>query len=196
MTPYWVTLALSPLEAAPLLSALGTGTLLGSIVGYEYRSYRQRQQQQKDAIETWYDESQDMVSRGIYTVARARFRSDIEYDAVVQDLDELSQRLLVNSRKELDGIPDESLDAVGSLAKLYAKATSAAEVNSQKEGIELMSELFEMAQREFSLDLDFSETLHEASSVSEGFDCLMRAANEQGVGTDEFAETIEHILTE
>jgi len=79
---------------------------------------------------------------------------------------------------------------------MYAKATAVADVNTRKDGIELVLELFEMAQEEYSEELDFEDALHDATELSSGFDQMVRMVENQGIETSELATTFEEILSE
>jgi len=177
------------------LSALGTG-VLGTILGHEYRRRREATQQKQDQIETWFDESLDIIGRGIFNIERAFLRSEPDYDHILNELGEFSERLYIKSNNPPDGVPPSAVATVSTVAELYAKATAVAEANSEKEGNELLLELFDMAQDEQIGDYDFSEAFETASEKSDQFSHLIATANKQGIETDEIAETVQDIVAE
>lgn len=173
---------------------MGGGGLIGGIVGYEWRQYREKQQEKETKVEDWFDECQNMASRGNQSVYRAVLRSEISYEAILTDLNDFADRLYVRSQDKPDNIPKKVAEDVETLSKLYSKASSVAEVNTQKEGIEVTTELFEMAQREFSSQIDFAEVMNNAGEVSEGFGHLLSLLGNQGVTTEEIAEVVEEMF--
>lgn len=177
------------------LSALGTG-VLGTILGHEYRRRREATQQKQDQIETWFDESLDIIGRGIFNIERAFLRSEPDYDHILNELGEFSERLYIKSNNPPDGVPASAVATVSTVAELYAKATAVAEANSEKEGNELLLELFDMAQDEQIEEYDFSEVFETATEKSDQFSHLITTANKQGIETDEIAETVQDIVAE
>jgi len=177
------------------LSALGTG-VLGTILGHEYRRRREATQQKQDQIETWFDESLDIIGRGIFNIERAFLRSEPDYDHILNELGEFSERLYIKSNNPPDGVPASAVATVSTVAELYAKATAVAEANSEKEGNELLLELFDMAQDEQIEEYDFSEAFETATEKSDQFSHLIATANKQGIETDEIAETVQDIVAE
>jgi hypothetical protein len=178
-----------------ILSALGTG-ILGTIVGHEYRRRRDATQQKQDQIESWFNESLDIIGRGMFNIERAFLRSEPDYDHILNELGEFSERLYIKSNNPPAGVPESAVATVSTVAELYAKAIAVAEANSEKEGNELLSELFDMAQNEQIEEYDFTEAFETATERSEKFSQLISAANKQGIETDEIAETVQDIVSE
>ena len=172
------------------------GGLVGSIGGYEYRRRRERERKQRNVTEAWFNDCLDIIGRGAYNIEQARFGSEPDYDRILEDVDSFSERLSVQARDPPDGVSDRTVEAVSLVAEMYAKATAVADVNTQKDGIELVLELFEMAQKEHSEELDFEDVLHDATELSTGFDQMMRMVENQGIETSELATTFEEILSE
>lgn len=179
------------MEVTPIVSGL-----VGAVGGHEWRRYREQQRKAETEVEDWFDDCQNLASRGNQTVYRAGLRSEIGYDAILGDLSDFSDQLYVKARNYPEGVPDEAANHVGTLSELYSKASSVAEVNSQKQGIEILTELFEMAQRESYPEMDFTELMNNAGDMSDGFGHLLAALNDNGVTTEEFAETVEDIFEE
>jgi hypothetical protein len=173
-----------------------TAGLLGSIGGYEYRRRRERDRKQRNVTEAWFGDCLDVIGRGAYNIEQARFGGEPDYDRILEDVDSFSERLFVQVRDPPDGVSDSTVETVSAVAQMYAKATAVADVNTRKEGIEVVVELFEMAQEEYSEELDFEDALHDATELSTGFDQMMGMVENQGIETSELAATLEEILSE
>ena len=177
------------------LSTLGAG-LLGSVGGYEYRRRREQTRKQKSTTETWFDDCLDIIGRGAYNIEQARFGSERDDERILNELDTFSERLFIQARDPPDDVPPPMVEGVLSVAQMYAKATAVADVNTRKEGVEVMSELFELAQVEYSEEVNFEDAIHDAAEVSVGFENMIQMVENSGVGTSELAETMEEILVE
>lgn len=178
-----------------ILSTLVPG-LVGSVFGYEYRRRREESQQAENQRVAWFDESLDIIGRGIFNIERALFRSDPDYDRILSELGQSSERLYIKSKNPPNGIPESAVATVSTAAKLYAKATVVAEVNSEKEGKEVLTELFEMAKKEDIGEDDFEGAIENASEVSSRFSQLMSMANNEGIDSGELAEVVKEIISD
>jgi hypothetical protein len=176
------------------LSTLGLGTVLGGIVHFEYRRYRENQQEEQDQVKNWFDESLDIIGRGAYNIDRARFRGDPDYDRILEDLHGFSERLYVKSKNPPDPVPQSAVNKVRAVAQMYAKATAVAEVNSEKEGKELVTELFEMSKKENYSEVEFEEILENAAKISPELSELISEYNQIGIEVSEIAEAFEYIM--
>lgn len=170
--------------------------LVGSIGGYEYRRHREKDREQKDTIKTWFDDSLDIIGRGAYNIEQARFGSNTDYERILTELDSFSERLFVQVRDPPDEVPDSTIEVLSEVAKLYAKATAVADVNTRKEGSEVILELFEMAQEEYREEVDFEDALNEAAELSDGFEQMVRMMESHGTEPSEFAEAMGMIFTQ
>jgi hypothetical protein len=179
-----------------LISSLGVGTFLGTIGGYEYRKRREKAEKKRTEIEEWFDDSLDIIGRAAYNIERALYREDADYERILEELDGFSERLFTKSRNPPDGAPDPAIESISSIARLYAKASIVAEVRTEKEGTELLVELFELAQQEFTDELDLGNALEDATEVSDLYEQIVSQAAQAGVDTGEIADTAEGILNE
>lgn len=78
---------------------------------------------------------------------------------------------------------------------MYAKSAAVAETHTQNEGVELLSELFEMAQQEYSDSKNIEGAINSAAEISPMFSELIDSTAQDGVTNQELAEVIENILT-
>lgn len=179
-----------------LASTLGLGTFLGTAAGYEYRRRREQAKAKENEKEVWLEESLDIIGRGAYNIERTRFRSSPDYERIFEELDEFSERLYIKSTNPPDGIPESTVQKVASVSQIYAKATLITEVSSQKEGVELLTEMFEMAQKEDYEALDLARAIEIAMKNSPAFDQFMSQVKEAGAGPDELAEVTKDILSD
>jgi len=178
-----------------ILSTIVPG-LAGSVLGYEYRRRREASQQAENQKITWFDESLDIIGRGIFNIERALFRSNPDYDRILTELGQSSERLYIKSKNPPNGVPESAVATVSTVAKLYAKATAVAEVNTEKDGKELLTELFEMAKKEDIGENDLEGAIESASEVSTRFSKLMSMANNEGIGSSELAEVVKEIISD
>lgn len=170
--------------------------LAAAILGYEYRNWRDNNRKEGEELENWYEDTERIVSQGIHRIQRSSDRSDIDFGSTSENLDGLAEELSVKCRNAPESVSEKAVGEVHELSRIYAKGTTVAEVSSQKEGIDLLSELFEMAQMEYSQDMDFGQVMEAAGEFSEGFDDLLVAGEKQGIGREEFAEVMEEVFTE
>ena len=182
----------------PIVEALLTlvGGVFGSVGGYEYRRRRERAQEKANTTETWFDDCLDIIGRGAYNIEQARFGSEPDYERILEEVDTFSERLFVRVRDPPENIPDRTVDHISAVAQMYAKATVVADVNTRKDGIEIVLELFEMAQAEYSEELDFEDALYDAAELSIGFEQMIEMVENQGVETSDLAKVMEEILVE
>ncbi|MFC3476288.1 hypothetical protein [Halobacterium litoreum] len=180
-----------------ILSVLGVGSLLGTIGGYEYRRRREESRERANALETWFDESLGLIGRGVHAIQTAQHRSDPDYEGILDDLAVYSEGLHVKAKNPPDGVSDSAVSHVQRVSTVYAKASKVAEVEGEKQGVELLQELFEMAQKEPQERVDFEEAITQAAGESPAFGNLIGAV-EQNIsgGRGEFAEEVEEIITE
>lgn len=179
-----------------IVSALGIGSILGGIVTFEYRRRREKGREAENEREKWFDESLGLIGRGAHNIRTAQLRSDPDYNAILDDLAGFSEQLQVKSGNKVDGIPDSAVKQVRTVAQVYAKASAVAEVDSEKEGGELLRELFEMAQKEQHDELDFEGAITDATEQSPAFAQVITAVEQGGAGRGEVAETVQEILSE
>ena len=179
-----------------ILSTLGFGTFVGSVLGYEYKKYRDRARGRENEREQWFDDSLDIIGRGAHNIDRALFRSDPGYERILEELGQFSERLYVKANDPPEGIPTESVEKVAVVAQLYTKATVVAEAKTQKEGAELVKELFEMAQKEHGDQFDLEQAMEQAGTLSSPYAQMWSIAEAQGFDTAGVAEAIEGILVE
>ena len=172
------------------------GSVVGSVLGYEYRRRRELSREKQDEKIAWFDEVLDVIGRGAYNIDRAYFQTDPDYDRILEELDQFSERLYVKAENPPDGVPQSAINTVFSIVEIYAKATIVAEINTEKEGVELLSELFEMAQKEQSEEVDYEAAIQDAVGRSDRLSNIMAVADSQGIDTSEVAETVEGILSE
>ena len=182
----------------PIIEALLTlvGGVFGSVGGYEYRRRRERVQEKANTTESWFDDCLDIIGRGAYNIEQARFGSEPDYERILEEVDTFSERLFVRVRDPPENIPDPTVEHISAVAQMYAKATAVADVNTRKEGIEIVLELFEMAQEEYSEELDFEDALHDAAELSTGFEQMIEMVENQGFETSDLAKAMEGILAE
>ena len=171
-------------------------TLVGTIVGHEYRRYREKQSAKNEEVEQWYKDCKNTVSRAIHVVNRARVRSDVTDEETMKTLESLSEDLGVKADSPPDGVTEESHDAVDVLSHLYFKATLIAEVDNKKQGEEMMEELFSLAQKEYHQDLEIKDIIEEAGGVSSSFDSFLNQAEQMGMSKTEFAGVIEDVVSD
>lgn len=179
-------------DIATILSAFGAG----NVIGYQWKSYWERRKEKKTEVEDWFEDCQDLMSRGTHTIYRAGLRSDIGYKKILTELDEYSSELYSKSKNTPDPISDSTAENVEGLSNLYSKASGVAEVSSQKEGIELIAEIFEMAQREFSEEIDFAEAIDDAGNISGILNEILSMVGKRGVSNEDIAETVENMFQE
>jgi hypothetical protein len=179
-----------------ILSTLGVGTALGTIAGYEYRRKRETTKQQKEEVQAWFDDCLDIIGRGAFNIERAKLRADPDYKRILKSLDEFSERLFVRAKNPPENVPESATNGVTTIAEIYAKSSAVAEARTEKEGGELISELFSMAQDEYSTEKDMAEALSDAMDVSGDFEKLFGQLNKTNFEQDEVADTIEMMLSE
>jgi hypothetical protein len=171
-------------------------TIFGLVGGYESRRFREGSKQQQNVAEEWYDRCLDIIARGAYNIERARFRSDPDYRRILDEIDTFSERLIVKARNSPERVSNNSDQLVSELAEIYAKSSIVGEVSSEKEDVEFLQEMFQLAQKEYQDNPEFNKAMETATEVSEPFLQFISVMNDSGVGTSEFAETTEDIISE
>lgn len=181
--------------------------VLISVLGAEYRERRRRTgeavsreaekaQKEQEALVDWYEDTQSILTHGVYLVRQAQGRPDFQYEQVMQDISDLHVRLIDQTHPHPNGVPEPVINVIEGVIEIYGKARLVTEVGDQKEGLEMAAELFEMGKMEFDGNdsVDLKESMEEAGEVSEPFQEFIGSVDDAGVSTQEFADTVGGML--
>jgi len=184
------------LQSALDVSSRVAPPMITAVLGYEYRKRREKHEQRKEATEEWYESTKRILADGRYTANRRSIRSDIDVEAVSEHFEELSRRLEKKIESAPDAVPEEALEVIRTVIPLYSKGSVVAGVSNEKNAVEAIAELFEIAQREFSADADLDAAMEEARELSSIYEIFLEEMENSGIDKEGFVESMGQLLTE